>query len=75
VVSIKPGPGDELRSNIGDGFRQLGLHTGPFFKGAKPADFPVVQSNKFDLVRTQTGRTRGLSVPDKLLAVVDAMID
>jgi putative tryptophan/tyrosine transport system substrate-binding protein len=62
-------------SNIMDGFHQVGLYTGLFFKGAKPADLPVVQSNKFDLVRTQTARTLGLSVPDKLLAVVDAMID
>jgi hypothetical protein len=40
-------------SNIVDGFHQLGLYTGLFLKGAKPADLPVVQSNKFDLVRTQ----------------------
>lgn len=62
-------------SNVVDGFHQLGLYTGRFFKGAKPADFSVVQSNKFDLVRTRTARTLGLSVPDKPLAVVDAMID
>ena len=51
-------------SNIVDGFDQLGLYTGLFLKGAKPADLPVVQSNKFDLVGTQTARTLGLSVPD-----------
>jgi putative tryptophan/tyrosine transport system substrate-binding protein len=58
-----------------DGFHQLGLYIGLFFKGAKPADLSVVQSSKFDLVRTQTARTLGLSVADKPLAVVDAMID
>jgi putative tryptophan/tyrosine transport system substrate-binding protein len=59
-----------------DGFHQLGLYyTGRFLKGAKPADLPVVQSNKVDLVRTQTARTLGLPVPDKLLAVAEAMIE
>jgi len=57
------------------GFDQLGLYTGLFLKDAKPADLPVVQLNKFDLVGTPTARTLGLSVPDKLLAVADAMID
>jgi len=61
-------------SNIVVGFDQLGLYTGLFLKGAKPADLPVVQLNEFDLVGTQTARTLGLSVPDKLLAVADAII-
>jgi hypothetical protein len=58
-----------------DGCRQLGPYTGRFLKGVKPEDLLVVQLNKFDLVRTPTARMLGLSVPDKLLAVADAMIE
>jgi ABC transporter substrate binding protein len=59
-------------TNIVDGFRQVGLYTGRVLKGAKPADLPVVQANKFELViNAQTARMLGLTVPDKLLAAAD----
>ena len=63
-------------SDIVNGFRQVGLYTGLILKSTKPADLPVVQANKFELViNAQTARMFGLTVPDKLLAVADDLIE